>query len=60
MHNCENCKLRKKYDRAPDSVLGKLWRWHTGWCPGWKSYLKSLPADRRLSVQSRYRPVSAR
>jgi hypothetical protein len=18
--------------------MSRLWRWHTGWCPGWKAY----------------------
>jgi hypothetical protein len=45
---CANCKFREKYDRNPKSFLGRLWRWHAGWCPGFKSYMLSLPdADRR-------------
>jgi hypothetical protein len=19
-------------------LMARLWRWHTGWCPGWKAY----------------------
>jgi hypothetical protein len=22
--------------------MARLWRWHTGWCPGWKAYQKHL------------------
>jgi hypothetical protein len=22
----------------PTSLLGRIWRWHTRWCPGWKAY----------------------
>jgi len=39
---CENCKWRKHYERNPKSILGRLWRWHTGWCPGWKAYQAEL------------------
>jgi len=58
MHNCEYCKFRARYDKNPASVLGKIWKWHTGWCPGWKSYLKSLPDERRLEVLQKYSQVS--
>jgi len=39
---CENCGLRKYAQRKPDSLIGKIWRWHTGWCPGWKAYQAEL------------------
>ncbi len=55
MHNCEHCKFRGRYDKNPESVLGKIWKWHTGWCPGWKSYLKSLPSEKRVVVIGKYR-----
>ena len=46
--NCENCAFRTKYDQNPKSILGRLWRCHAGWCPGWKSYITSLAdADRK-------------
>lgn len=54
MNNCENCRFRGKYDRNPGSILGRIWMWHTGWCPGWKSYLKSLPDERRRAVSEKY------
>ncbi len=41
-HNCENCKIRKYAEENPLTFWAKLWRWHTKWCPGWKSYQKSL------------------
>jgi hypothetical protein len=55
MHNCEHCKFRELYDKNPESVVGKIWKWHTGWCPGWKSYLKSLPGEKRAVVVGKYR-----
>jgi hypothetical protein len=55
MNNCENCTFRKTYDRNPHSIMGKVWKWHIGWCPGWKSYLKSLPSEKREVVVEKYR-----
>ncbi|MEN8118045.1 MAG: hypothetical protein ABFS16_13760 [Bacteroidota bacterium] len=52
--NCENCKLRAKYDNKPKSILGRFWKWHIGWCPGWKSYLESLDEERRQEIRLQY------
>ena len=49
-HQCENCKLRAIYYKKPQSLLGKFWRWHINWCPGWKSYMKSLDEDKKQEV----------
>lgn len=51
---CENCAWRAKYDSNPKSLLGRLWKWHTGFCPGWKAYLESLPEGRRKEIVERY------
>ena len=53
-HSCETCGFRAKYDAKPKSLLGRLWRWHVGWCPGWKAYMKSLPEDDRIALAKRY------
>lgn len=42
MASCENCFLRSYAERKPDSLISRLWRWHTTWCPGWRSYQKQL------------------
>jgi len=47
---CEICKLRKKAEEKPNSFVAKLWRWHTGWCPGWKAYQKELEELRKESA----------
>lgn len=39
---CENCWLRRKAEKNPRSIIGRLWFWHTRWCPGWKAYQDSL------------------
>jgi hypothetical protein len=40
--NCEHCKIRAKAEQKPNSLIGRLWRWHIKWCPGWKAYQKEL------------------
>ncbi|MFH2013027.1 MAG: hypothetical protein ABIJ37_10060 [Pseudomonadota bacterium] len=56
MHSksCEDCAFRAKYDNNPKSFLGRLWRWHTNWCPGWKSYMKSLTNEDRIAIAEKY------
>lgn len=54
MSSCETCKFRAKYDKNPRSLLGRIWKWHIGWCPGWKSYLKSLSAEEKEKVVKHY------
>jgi hypothetical protein len=39
---CENCPAVKKAEQNPKSFWARVWRWHTGWCPGWKAYQKYL------------------
>jgi hypothetical protein len=39
---CENCTLRQRAEANPGKWWAKLWRWHTGWCPGWKAYQRHL------------------
>ncbi|MCG8635113.1 MAG: hypothetical protein MI863_14870 [Desulfobacterales bacterium] len=54
-HNCRTCGFRAKYDRNPGSILGRLWRWHAGWCPGWNGYMKSLPEEERQQLAKDYK-----
>lgn len=51
---CENCKLREKYDNNPKSFLGRFWRWHIGFCPGWKAFMKSLDEDKKQELRLKY------
>ncbi|MEW8345099.1 MAG: hypothetical protein AB2730_12575 [Candidatus Thiodiazotropha sp.] len=53
-HNCENCKLRNKYDAKPDSIVGRVWRWHISFCPGWKKYYFSVSDSERAELDSKY------
>ena len=38
----------------PKSILGRIWRWHAGWCPGWKKYMRSLPDEKRIELAEKY------
>ena len=52
--NCERCSFRKKYDNNPRSLLGRIWKWHTRWCPGWNSYMRSLDDKERTALARKY------
>jgi len=52
--NCPNCTFKARYDRNPKSLLGRIWRWHIKWCPGWKKYMESLPEDEKMKLAEKY------
>ncbi len=39
--SCDKCKFRPIAEKSPGSFLGRLWIWHTSFCPGWKRYVKT-------------------
>jgi hypothetical protein len=39
---CQDCGLRRRAEEKPNTLLARLWRWHTTWCPGWKAYQAEL------------------
>jgi hypothetical protein len=49
-HMCERCWLHAYAERKPGSLLARLWRWHTGWCPGWRSYQRRLAERERAGA----------
>ncbi|HBL74449.1 MAG: hypothetical protein A2W90_20210 [Bacteroidetes bacterium GWF2_42_66] len=51
---CNECSMRAKYDQNPKSFIGRFWRWHINFCPGWKAYMKSLSAEERQQVAVKY------
>lgn len=52
---CASCRWRAKYDNLPGSLMGRLWRWHANFCPGWRAYMRSLPEEERHTLVKRYR-----
>ncbi len=51
---CANCRIRARYERNPKSLVGRFWRWHIRWCPGWKKYFRSLPPEERARLSEKY------
>ncbi len=51
-HSCSSCSMRARYESNPRSFLGRLWRWHSKWCPGWKSYMKTLSEEERADLKA--------
>lgn len=51
---CHSCPFRARFDKNPQSLLGRIWKWHTNWCPGWKMYMKSLTDAERADVKAKY------
>jgi hypothetical protein len=54
---CETCGMRKRAEQKPNSLLARLWRWHTTWCPGWKAYQAELA--RRQAASETGKPTAA-
>ncbi len=52
--SCENCAMRAKYDTNPKSFIGRIWRWHIKFCPGWKKYMKSLDEGTKDEIIKKY------
>ena len=51
---CATCPFRARYDNNQKSILGRIWKWHTGFCPGWKGYLNSLPEEEKQELIKKY------
>lgn len=52
--HCAKCGLRARHDKNPTSLIGRLWRWHINFCPGWKRYVLSLSAEEKAKVVAQY------
>jgi len=53
-HECETCKIRARYDANPKSLIGRFWRWHINFCPGWKKYMNSLNDEQKQALREMY------
>ena len=53
-HMCASCPFRAKYDRAPQSLVGRVWRWHINFCPGWKGFFKDQTPERQAELREQY------
>lgn len=54
-HPCTTCHFRLKYDKNPQSLLGKFWRWHIKFCPGWRGYYKSRSEEEQIELKNKYK-----
>jgi len=34
--------MKKKAEANPGTLMSRIWKWHTTWCPGWNAYQKEL------------------
>lgn len=53
-YKCSNCPMRAKYEEKPKSLVGRFWRWHINFCPGWKGYFNSLTEAEKEALRSKY------
>lgn len=53
-HQCAKCPIRAKYDLTPKSFIGRIWRWHIGFCPGWRKYYASLDIQQQEELRQKY------
>jgi hypothetical protein len=43
---CETCELRRKAEAKPRTLMARLWKFHTRFCPGWKAYQAHLASQK--------------
>lgn len=51
---CATCPLRAKFEKSPRSLVGRFWRWHINFCPGWRGYFNSLDEAQKQALRERY------
>ncbi len=51
---CETCKLRAHYDKNNKSLIGRFWRWHINFCPGWRAYFTNQPEEKKAELRDKY------
>ena len=48
---CATCSIRQRAEANPNAITARIWKWHTGWCPGWRAYQNALAEAEELAVQ---------
>jgi hypothetical protein len=43
---CATCELRRKAEASPKTVMARIWKFHTKFCPGWKAYQAHLASEK--------------
>ena len=49
---CATCGIRQRAEATPNSIMARVWKWHTNWCPGWRAYQKALAETRGEIIQA--------
>jgi hypothetical protein len=49
---CATCGIRRRAEANPTSIMARVWKWHTGWCPGWNAYQNALAEAEREVAQA--------
>ena len=40
---CQRCiQYDEQWKTGPHTLRLRFWKWHTGWCPGYKAHLKAV------------------
>ena len=48
---CATCSIRQRAESNPNAIMARIWKWHTGWCPGWRAYQNALKEAEEPVVQ---------
>jgi hypothetical protein len=48
---CGTCSIRQRAEVNPNAIMARIWKWHTGWCPGWRAYQNALAEAEEPAVQ---------
>jgi hypothetical protein len=51
---CETCPMRAKYDQNPKSLVGRFWRWHINFCPGFRAYFTHQDEEKQKEIREKY------
>ena len=49
---CATCGIRQAAEANPNSIMARVWKWHTGWCPGWNAYQNALAGAEAVEVRA--------
>ena len=46
--------MRAKYDQNPKSLVGRFWRWHINFCPGFRAYFTNQDEEIQKEIREKY------
>jgi hypothetical protein len=49
---CATCGIRRLAEANPEKIFARVWKWHTGWCPGWNNYQRAIKAAGEEALQA--------